>query len=278
MNISESDTFVKIAKNALILILDDILAASDVWLIGDSFLRSIFPALQALRAKAVLDKRAKPYIYEFYNVIPRYSALNSNIRSVLARIFNELVTALNERPRIPRYIFMILDREILEVADHNNFGIYQIITELIDWLARNIDKTIDLRREDVRQKRPGAIASSGEPRIIWTKMVIRPMIQDPVKGFLFAQCKKLNEAITDTVMKYKHSHIMDVSVPADDHRLFDKWGNLSGIEMDKYWSNLIMQLKQFDRAEIDLRPAGKTIPTPSKPTHGGKSVKKGNYK
>ena len=151
---------------------DDILAASDIWLVGDSFLREAYPALQAMRAKSVLDKIPKPYIYEYYNIIVKYPGANSNIRSSIARIFNEIVTGLNERTRLPRYILIILDKEMLDSADHNNFGIQQILSELIEWLARNIDKTIDLRKEDVRLKRPGAINSSGEPRVIWTKMVI----------------------------------------------------------------------------------------------------------
>ena len=258
------------------ILVDDIIAASDVWLVGDSFLREIFPSLQALRAKAVLDKNPKLYVYEYYNIIPRYSATNSNIRSTTARIFNEIVTALNERTRLPRYIIMVLDKEFLEAADHNNFGVQRIITDLLEWLVSNIDKTIDLRREDIRLKRPGAIASSGEPRIIWMKMLVRPIIQDPVKGFLFAQCRKLNESIVDTVMKYKHSHVMEIKFPSDDQRLFDKWGNLSGIGMQKYWSELIFQLKQFDRAETDLRPSGKNVPLPSKPAYGGKTPKKDN--
>ena len=141
---------------------------------------------------------------------------------------------------------------------------HRIIGELVEWLTRNIDRVIDLRREDIRLKRPGAIASSGEPRIIWTKMSIRPMIQDPTKGFLFAQCRKLNEAIENIIPKYKHGHIMEVQVPSDDQRMFDKWGNLSGIGMDRFWNNLIIQLKRFDRAEIDLRPSSLKVPTPSK--------------
>ena len=186
---------------------------------------------------------------------------------MLARIFNEIVTALNERTRIPRYIIMILDKELLEIADHNNFGIQRILTEIVDWLARNIDRTIDLRREDVRLKRPGAISLSGEPRIIWTKMVCRPIIQDTSKSFLFAQCRKLNEVLNETIPKYKHSHIMEVKVASDDARLFDKWGNLSGIGMEKYWIDLIGQMKQFDRAETDLRPSSaRKIPAASTPS------------
>ena len=159
---------------------------------------------------------------------------------------------------------IILDKEILETADHNNFGVHRIVEDLIDWIARNIDKTIDLRKEDIRIKRPGAIASSGEPRLIWTKMVIRPRIDDPTRGFLFAQCKKLNEIIDNIIPKYKHSHIMELNVPADDHRLFDRWGNLSAIGMEKYWSSLILQIKQFDRCETDLRPSGKGVPAPKR--------------
>ena len=247
------------------IIADDILASSDIWLVGDSFLRDIYPTLQALRAKAVLDKKVKPYLYEYYNIIPKFTAKNSNIRSTTARIFNEIVTGLNERTRLPRYILMILDKEILEVADHNNFGVHRIIGELIEWLTRNIDKIIDLRREDIWLKRPGAIVSSGEPRIIWTKMLVRPIIQDPTKGFLFAQCRKLNEALDNIVPKYKHGHIMEIQVSPEDQRMFDKWSNLSGIGMDKFWSNLILQLKQFDRAETDLRPSnGRKLPTPSR--------------
>ena len=223
-------------------------------MVGDQFLRDIYPSLQAIRAKTTLDKAVKPYLFEYYNVIPRYAAMNSNIHPMLARVFNEIVTALNERTQLQRYIIIILDKEILEAADHNNFGIQRIISEMLDWLMHNIDKTIDLRREDVRLKRAGAIASSGEPCIIWTKMTTRPIIQDATKSFLFAECRKLNEIMDEIIPKYKHTHLMEVQVPSDDMRLFDKWGNLSGVGHEKYWGNFILQIKQFDRAETDLRP------------------------
>ena len=227
-------------------------------------MREIFASLQALRAKSVLDKKPKPYVYEYYNIVPLYSAKNSNTRSTLARIFNAVVGGLNDRVRIPRYIMFIIDSEILEAVDHNNFGIQQILSETLDWLARNVDKVIDLRREDVRMKRPGAISSSGEPRLIWTKMVVRPIIQDPTKGHLYAQSRKFNDILEETVQKYKHSHIMELKVPAEEGRLFDKWGNLSGLGRDRYWSSLIQQLKQFDRAETDLRPpSARKVPIPA---------------
>ena len=67
---------------------------------------------------------------------------------------------------------------------------------------------------------------------------------------------------------------MELKIPVDDQRLFDKWGNLSSIGMQKYWSELIQQIKLFDRSEIDLRPKGKSVPVPSRPQHGGKAPKK----
>ena len=249
------------------------MAASDVWLVGDQFLRDLYPSLQAARAKAVLDKKVKPYLYEYYNIIPRFPATNSVIRSTLARIFNEFVSAMNDRTRLPRYVIMLLDKELVESADHNNFGIQKILTEMVSWLARNIDKVVDLRKEDIRVKRPGAIASSGEPRIIWMKMLFRPIINDPTKSYIFAQCKKYNDVLEETIQKFKHAHIMTIDVPTDDQRLFDKWGNLSGIGMQRFWSNLIYQIKLFDRAETDLRPTGKKIPIPSGKAFGNKSAK-----
>ena len=76
----------------LFVILDNVKALRDVWLVGDAFLRELWPNILGTKSKAALDHTSKPYIFEFFNVHPLYAAgAASGSRSILSRMFNEIV-------------------------------------------------------------------------------------------------------------------------------------------------------------------------------------------
>ena len=245
-------------------------AAREVWLIGDAFLRAISLKLQAMKTKSAVDRTVKPYIYEYYNVVQMFPGMNSNTRPTVARIYNEFITALNEKPKLPRYIFFVLDREILDYVNYVAFGVNRIITELITWLMKNVDKSIELRKDDMRMKRAVSVSSSGEPRLIFSTMIVRPMIKDTRRGFIFAQAKKYNDILEEVVLKYKHTHIIKPNIFPFDKDLFDNIGNLSALGADKFWRDFNNQVRSFDRCETDLRPdnsRNRTVPVPAKPSY-----------
>ena len=234
---------------------DNISAICDIWLIGDAFLRDIFPTLQAMNTQSVVAQKARPFMYEYYNVIPEYPVSSNYTKSTAVRIFNQLVSLMNEKERLPKYILLLPDKDILSYVNHKNFGIGQITLDLMNWLCKEIELALDLRREDIRYKRPGALWSSSEPRLVWVKMLTRPIISnDPKKDFIFAQRTKFNEILEEMVLKYKHSHIMPVKLADSPSVLFERNGSLSSNGKSAFWREVNKQMKLFDSSEIDLKP------------------------
>ena len=196
---------------------------------------------------------AIPYLYEYYNIVPLYAAIASTTKSVIVRTFNEFVVELNKKNKLPRYVVILLDKDVIEAVNFDEFGMGQILFEQVDWLAKNMETVLDLRKEDIKYKNPGALWSNAEPRIIWVKMLTRPIIRDAYKPFVFAQCAKFNESIDEIASTYKHSHVLTVNL-SDEKSLFDRSGNLSPNGKIILWREINITMRAFDRDQIDLKP------------------------
>ena len=156
-----------------------------------------------------------PYVWEQYNAVGCYPGINSHNRSVAARIFNELVFRLNKKSetadhRLPKYIVILPDRDLLMDINFNNFGIEKIIDDTLTWLAKNVDKTLRIRKEDMRKKQNGSLPPSIYPKVIWAKMLVRPFLKQVEKPFILSQCSKFNNRLERMTERFPNFHVMKV--------------------------------------------------------------------
>ena len=71
--------------------------------------------------------------------------------------------------RLPRFIIMFLDRDILMgIKAENKPGVSNDIGRCVSWLTKQIETTIETKREEIYYKRMGALVVD-EPKIMWTK-------------------------------------------------------------------------------------------------------------
>ena len=90
-------------------------AYHDIWFVGDNFLKETQGALFALSNKAVKDRNNIPYIFKYFNVSAHYS--NKGLRNGINRMLNPHVDAMNEFKRLPKYIVMFPDKDLLTQID-----------------------------------------------------------------------------------------------------------------------------------------------------------------
>ena len=113
-----------------VLFAAEVKALNDLWLVGDAFLRSMFPALQALKTDQNnnIKKRKDelPYLYKYFNVITLFTALNGSADGSLYRTFNALIEGFNENVKLPRYILMLLDCDVIVHTDFFTYGVKPI--------------------------------------------------------------------------------------------------------------------------------------------------------
>ena len=128
-----------------------------------------------MKSDAVVQKKSIPYIYEYYNIFCWTQSPIALEKSVLAKIVNSLTDCLNKIHRVPKYLLVIPDKDILDTMNSELQAESNLDTQL-EWLVNNVHRAITRRREDLKDKRPGAIASSFETMVIWVKMLDRPQV------------------------------------------------------------------------------------------------------
>ena len=196
-----------------------------------------------------------PYLFEFYNVMAYFQKESSGVRSLLARVLNALVAGLNEKPRLPRYIVVVLDMNLLDQINiwEPEAAVIKACNILACWLAKKINILIKRKRLSISEKNPGAVFGE-DPRVIYVKMLRRAEFY-PLSCHLGKVCAartKFNESLNMAAAKFGH-YIMNVSTCTrrDD---FNVCGNLSEVGKKLFWRELDHLMERFDRNEIHLRP------------------------
>ena len=188
----------------------------NTWLLGDGFLREAFGSFQAMNSEAKIKKKPPPYIFDYFNVIPLYQRALRQISSMEARMENALVSMLNVKDHLPTYLLIIPDKDLLRSYSFFAFGISKIIQRCLSHMMNDIKKDLRTRREDLMQKRPGAV--SERVKVIWVKVVNRPYIRVPnPKQNIFTQIAKFNFILED-LLADRGGNIMEIKHLKDSFR------------------------------------------------------------
>ena len=243
-----------------LLLTDDVAALKDMWVVGDGFLHDCFSTFQATRMEARIDKTKPPYLHDYYNVQFFMCQPLSNVKSVEARIVNLLIEGLNNKLKLPKYILIIPEKDFLagmvpRLFDH---GVKSLMKDGLEWMMKNMLRLLDTRKEDIRNKRPGALSTSAEPRLIWVTTMFRPKDVHPSVKEALKLVRKGNECLEELVKTYdRYNHILYVE-NIDEYKYFDNMGKLTSSGKSAYWREIDSSMRKFDRGEIELDPRGNT--------------------
>ena len=227
----------------------EIPSVNNIWLIGDQFLINVFHALQQLQVEAKEARRQEPYIYEFYNVSCFTASPNSVIKSMLARLVNSLVKALNDCKKLPRIIMVIPDWDILKFLDHKTFGIKMIAEDAVGWIITQMNRAIESKKDTMRRRKPGSVVT-GQPKVIWVTMMNR--MNAPCK--MLAHRMKFNDAVEKHLAIHMNYYILDVAPAMMDSSYFDPRNRINSYGKAQFWLEIDQQLELFDKQKLSLRP------------------------
>ena len=108
----------------MFLIADDIKALKSTWIIGEQFVKDLDQSLTSININSEQPNGMKKlYLTQNYNVLTYHSTRMSKPDPFLARVHNSLVDALNKDNYLPRYIIIILDKDLIVNADLYNYGV-----------------------------------------------------------------------------------------------------------------------------------------------------------
>ena len=153
---------------------------------------------------------------------------------------------------MPRYILLILDADLLQFINHLGFGISHLIGTCLEWVMKNVDRTIEAKKDLLHRNKPSAL-QSGEPKLIWVTMCPWPPNVVEKQNF-FGSVFKFNSILGDLI-KQKHNHLFlqvhtNVSAPVN----FTSGGYLNDRGKEAFWTSVDRQIKEFDYNKTELQP------------------------
>ena len=225
-------------------------ALEDLWIIGDHFLADIFPTLQSVSNNA----KYPMYMYQQYNVAAYYQNPSSMTRNTMNRVLNAAAKGLNERIRLPQYVIIILDIDILNCINFYDYAMPRTFHRCAQWVIKNVNKLFSTRREDLKNKRPGAFCD--DTRIIWVNIINRPNICDHPelnRAKILAGMLHFNEVMNHIVSETRFNHAVSIH-GLTEQSAFTNLGNISASGQYLYRKELDHMFKKFDRHEINLKP------------------------
>ena len=198
-----------------------------------------------------------PYLFDNYKTRAYYpeSAWHNNNEDVyLADIYNSLVDALNDPIdyHLPRYLLIFLDHEMVEAANIFDYGAAETFRDLIKWLLININEALEYRKSGLLKKKPGAVSTASEPRLVWITMLRRP--HKTTRKHIFALTRKFNETLEEVFSLDKRSHILKVHIEGNEAN-FSSEGNLTQIGQVNVWRAIDEEMRDFDHGKTELEPA-----------------------
>ena len=199
--------------------------------------------MAAIRTQAKLNGKDQPFIYQFFNVVTIHKDSYGNHSSHLTRMNNAVVDEMNAVVELPKYIVLILDADIIHLAGYFDYGVKKILLNAITWLYSNISANLETRKEDIKAKRPGALFSFDEPKIIWVEAIARP--PNSSKKEVYSLIAKFNECINDLVARNHFNYGMKIEM-VNELNHFDLGGRLAASGKEMLWLEIDRKLRRFD--------------------------------
>ena len=233
-----------------------------MWLLGDHFLREIFDAYQAIKlqaGKGQSDDVITPYIQDYYNVRELYKSPFVGVKFASARVINNLTDAINQRKRLPKYLIVILDKDLILDINLDDENAEMLLREEVRWTVRNINTTLRRKKVDFLHKKPGSMTNL-ETTVIYVRMLCRvgSFSEDSTMNKVNQFRSKFNDALNDEVAKLDNRILTIASCNAYEH--FDRLGNLSSLGKTAFWYELDDLIARFEENRVQLLANPKNPP------------------
>ena len=218
----------------------------------------------------MIQKVKPPYCYEFYNISAWFQT-SLVATPVIARITNSLIEALNDTIYLPKYVIIIIDKDLVQDEENKGFGAKKAIEDHLFWVVKQISRALLTRREDLKQKCPGAVTAD-LTRVVWIKMLTRPITRDASLKRIWKLRPKFNDALDNILGIEKYMHVINVP-RMDETKYFDERGQLTPAGKRVYWRNINGEIKSLDTklAEAQCIRTGSIKPDESNKTKVNKN-------
>ena len=110
------------------------------------------------------------------------------------------------------------------------------------------NKFVEIRKDHLYNKKPGALAIGSEPRFIWVSMIKRPIVRHEKLSAIYSLTRKINSQLETAVAEHCHCHILypeSLMNPSD----FDNWVRLTASGKITYWRSIDDSVCKFNETK-----------------------------
>ena len=190
------------------------------------------------------------------------------MRRCTACIINSFIEALNEHDRLPRYLIIVPDKDLISDINVFEFGASKVVSDVLQWMLKEINMFIRWKRLELLDKKPGAIADD-DPMVILVRMLRRHerYTQGSCLEKIVSMRAKFNDALNEMACTMNLRILTINSCNTSDH--YDRRGNLSVKGMHSFWYEMDDLLERFNQDKIKLLPNPRQKTWSSTMNHSG---------
>ena len=97
-------------------------------------------------------------MYEYYSVGLYQEIANVGENSLMAQVLNSFISAVNSKPRLPRFLIVLLDMDIMsEFNLEMEKNVIYTFRKIMFWFVKQIKMIIRRAQLSIAEKKPGAI-------------------------------------------------------------------------------------------------------------------------
>ena len=112
--------------------------------------------------------------------------------------------------------------------------------------------------QDLKKKRPGSVHTT-PTRVLWVKMLTRPMSDNPVLSRVWKCRSKFNQELENILKIEQFMRIVSVR-HMEEHKFFNILGDLTQQGQHHYWNNINSLICHFDFQRNVFDPIEATLP------------------
>ena len=193
--------------------------------------------------------KSLPFLYQMFNV---HDFKPGAAYTGLSRILHATVQAFNDRDRLPKYILMMPDWDIIVSLLKDNIESSYVMGATLHYLIKQVDILIARRCQDILEKKPGTV-TDGHPYVVWVRMIKRGTAFSSAQRKALKLRGKFNSILEERLLDgHADTHrIMSIDVPIES---FDRNGNLTSSGKEDMWKEINRGIRRFDLGEIKLKP------------------------
>ena len=208
-------------------------AYDDIWLLGDRFINNSVDVLEdycGLFNSVPKHTRFDSYIAENYDILAYTNDDDNVVKSALGRMHNAMAIALNENEKLPKYVPVVMESDIIRCIKYDKPGLTELYGLALHWLMDEYHEAIVARKGML----PSKAVKYMYPQVFVVALLQHKIFKDNMNRFRF------NKSIEVLARKYKEVKVlrMERRWNYEDPTLVSQEGRITDEGLLTYWASI----------------------------------------